>query len=80
MLSALTSPYFVNQHPTDLVAVAVLFGGLLAMTINSIGRFAVWQADHLENRQLGKFGLILLRLRVLLTHIQPLADLLDLVH
>ncbi len=83
MLSGLAGAYFVNQHThfgSGLVAVTALFGGLLAMTITGISRFIVWWADQLKNRQLGKIGLTLLELGVVLTLIQPLADLLDLVH
>jgi hypothetical protein len=50
------------------------------MIITGIARFIVWWADQLKNRQLGKIGLTLLEIGVVLTLIQPLADLLDLVH
>ena len=83
MVSGLAGAYFVNQHThfgSSLVAITALFGGLLAMTITGISRFIVWWADQLKNRQLGKIGLTLLELGVVLTLIQPLADLLDVVH
>jgi len=83
MISSLAGAYFVNQHPhfdSGLIAITGLFGGLLAMIITGIAKFVTWWADQLENRQLGKIGLTLLELGVVLTLIQPLADLLDLVH